>query len=159
MVDLDSPSSWRCMLPRACRVRHKSSFSRTETSVFPILYSKQVSMKTSNNISRSLGPPMCSGWNWMLKNGRLSCTIPSLVLSFAFVKRIDQSAGRVSESTAKPWFCVVMKQRWEVECTQGWLWPRLPYLSMGRRKERRKKRERREQKREEVRIVWQYISP
>ena len=26
-----------------------------------------------NNISRFLGPPMCSGWNWTLKNGRLSC--------------------------------------------------------------------------------------
>ena len=37
----------------------------------------------------------------MLKNGRLPCTIPSLVLPFGFVKRIDQSAGRVSESTAE----------------------------------------------------------
>jgi len=33
----------------------------------PALQSLTWSMKTSNNISRSLGPAMCSGWNCMLQ--------------------------------------------------------------------------------------------
>ena len=87
-----------------------------------------INLRRDRKRSLNLGPPMCLGWNWTLKNGRFSCTIPSFILSLVFMKRVDQSAGRVSESTAKLWFCVVMKQRWEVECMHGWLWPRLPYL-------------------------------
>ena len=39
-----------------------------------------------------------------LKNGFVLCMIPSLVLSFSLVKRIDQSSGSPSGSAAKPWF-------------------------------------------------------
>ena len=50
-----------------------------------------------------------------------SCSLLDvLALSFAFAKRIDQSAGRISEFTVKPWFCVVIKQWWEMECMHGW---------------------------------------
>ena len=39
-----------------------------------------------------------------LKKGFVLWIIPSLVLSFSFVKRIDQSSARSLGSTAKPWF-------------------------------------------------------
>ena len=34
----------------------------------PSLWSRTVSMKTSNRPTRSVGPAMCSGWNWTLGN-------------------------------------------------------------------------------------------
>lgn len=42
-----------------------------------------------------------------------------------------QPGGRLPASTAKPWFCAVMKQRCVSSCTHGWLCPRFPYLGGG----------------------------
>jgi hypothetical protein len=72
---------------------------------------------TSRNIwkrfSVSRGPAQCSGWNWTLKNGLESWTMPSLDWSFWFVNKILQSWAKPSDVwTAKPWFCDVIKQRW-----------------------------------------------
>lgn len=39
-----------------------------------------------------------------------------------------QPGGRLPASTAKPWFCAVMKQRRVSSCRHGWLCPRFPYL-------------------------------
>lgn len=64
-----------------------------------------------------------------LKSGLWLWTMPSLVWSLAFVKSTSQSFGRVWGSTANPWFWDVMKQRFVPLWMQGWLWPRLPYLT------------------------------
>lgn len=63
-----------------------------------------------------------------LKKGLCSCTSPSLEPSLALVKSGAQPGGRLPASTAKPWFCAVMKQRCVSSCTHGWLCPRFPYL-------------------------------
>lgn len=67
-----------------------------------------------------------------LKKGLCSCTRPSLERSLALVKSGAQPGGRLPASTAKPWFCAVMKQRRVSSCRQGWLCPRFPYLERGR---------------------------
>jgi hypothetical protein len=59
--------------------------------------------------------------------------IPSLVWSFALVNSTDHSGGKVLALTAKPWFCVVMKQRPDPSWIHGWLWPRFPYLETNRK--------------------------
>ena len=59
--------------------------------------------------------------------------IPSFVRSFAFVNSTDQSGGREFVSMAKPWFCVVIKQRFVPWCTHGILCPLFPYLQTGKR--------------------------
>lgn len=66
-----------------------------------------------------------------LKKGLCSCTRPSLERSLALVKSGAQPGGRLPASTAKPWFCAVMKQRRVSSCRQGWLCPRFPYLERG----------------------------
>lgn len=63
-----------------------------------------------------------------LKNGFVSCTMPSLVLSLALMNRLLQPSGRVPPSTANPWFCVVMQQRIVSSQVHGKLCPLLPYL-------------------------------
>lgn len=98
------------------------------TTPMSSLYCRTVVKNTSNNISKSCGPAMCSGWNWTLKKGFLLCMMPSFVWSLAFVNNTDQSEGRVLVSTAKPWFCVVMKQRFVPWWMHGMLWPLFPYL-------------------------------
>lgn len=69
-----------------------------------------------------------------LKKGLCSCTSPSLEPSLALVKSGAQPGGRLPASTAKPWFCAVMKQRCVSSCTHGWLCPRFPYLEGGGRR-------------------------
>lgn len=68
-----------------------------------------------------------------LKKGLCWWTRPSLEPSLALVKSGAQSGGRLLASTAKPWFCAVMKQRRVSSCTHGWLCPRFPYLAGARR--------------------------
>lgn len=66
-----------------------------------------------------------------LKKGLSWWTRPSLEASLALVKSGSQPGGRLPASTAKPWFCAVMKQRCESSCRHGWLCPRFPYLGGG----------------------------
>lgn len=55
--------------------------------------------------------------------------MPSLVASLALVKSgPHDGSGTLSTSTAKPWFCDVMKQRLVSSWVHGWLTPRLPYF-------------------------------
>lgn len=151
-------------------IKNESQIGIPDFPVLPSLWSFTVSMKTSNRPTRSVGPAMCSGWNWTLderdhkwfnwvfsdqyralkppepvtsrvnhhwtpsftdcylNRGFVLCTMPSLVWSLAFVKSTSQSLGKVSGSTAKPWFWLVMKQRSVPLWMHGWLCPRLPYL-------------------------------
>ena len=85
---------------------------------------------SSNNGSQSSGPGAASGWNCTLRNGSERWRIPSFEPSLALVNQASQPAGSVAGSTAKPWFCEVMKQRPVPSSRQGWLWPRCPNLSL-----------------------------
>lgn len=82
----------------------------------------------------ALGPATPSPLPWPhthLKKGLCWCTRPSLEPSLALVKSGSQPGGRLPASTAKPWFCAVMKQRCVSSCRHGWLCPRFPYLRGG----------------------------
>ena len=78
-------------------------------------------MNVSKRNSVSLGPLDASGWNWAEKKGFVLWRMPSLVPSFMFMNSGSQSDGRESESTAKPWFCDVMKHLSVPACMTGWL--------------------------------------
>ena len=49
-----------------------------------------------------------SGWNCAVKNGFVSCMMPSLVLSLALVNNVFHPGGRVASLTAYPLFCESM---------------------------------------------------
>ena len=67
-----------------------------------------MSRKWSNICSLSRGPGEASEWYWMLMTGSERCLSPSTVPSFRLTWLTSTSEGRVSASTAKPWFWEVM---------------------------------------------------
>src|SRR5256885_5810344 len=67
--------------------------------------------KRSKRCSESTGPGAPSGWNCTPRNGRVRCRIPSFDPSLAFVNHGSHPSGNDAGSTAKPWFCDVMRQR------------------------------------------------
>jgi len=50
------------------RIEYKNNFKLPDFPGLPSLCSRTVLMKTSNRPTRSMGPAMCSGWNWTLGN-------------------------------------------------------------------------------------------
>src|SRR6185503_268618 len=89
-----------------------------------------LSTKRSNSAAQSTGPGAASGWNCTLKKGFERWRMPSFEPSLALVYQGSQPEGSDAASTAKPWFCEVMKQRSLPASRQGWLWPRWPNLSL-----------------------------
>lgn len=130
-------------------VSFSSRYDFTLIGLF-VRYASTTSRKMPKRLSVSRGPAQCSGWNWTLKKGFESWTMPSFEWSFWLVKRILQPGDKPFDvCTANPWFCDVMKHRcvpsnrhgYNEKCARSffslilqfdlltWLWPRLPYFN------------------------------
>ena len=79
-----------------------------EEEDLPGLLHPAASRNRSKRNSVSVGPGQASGWNWTPNTGLRLWRMPSFVPSFAFLNQEVQPRGRLSGSTAKPWFWLVM---------------------------------------------------